>query len=147
MCRLYATIQLELNSHRHFGFNWCCCYATECSDLLLPPKRNKGRELWFLVNWYIHANIQVNAYDTQGPIRTRPYFAKLIDGCVHHKLSRVRTDDISGRNFRPGRTNIKGSDGLLLRDAVLEQGAILCFCFMNWPANLWNKNKIWPRAN
>ena len=27
------------------------------------------------------------------PIRTKPYFAKSIDRCVNHKLSRVRTDD------------------------------------------------------
>ena len=25
--------------------------------------------------------------------------------------------------------------------------AIFCFCFMNLPANLWNKNKIWPSAD
>ena len=35
-----------------------------------------------------------------GPIRTRPYFAKLIDRCVSHKLSSVRTDQ----------TNIKASE-------------------------------------
>ena len=58
-----------------------------------------------------------------GPIHIRPYFPKLIDRCVDHKLSRVRTDDISGTNFRPGQTNIKGSDGLPLRRAVLEQTA------------------------
>ena len=52
-----------------------------------------------------------------GPIRIRPYFAKLIDRCVN----RVRTDDISGTNLRPAQTNIKGSDGLPLRRAVLEQ--------------------------
>ena len=44
----------------------------------------------------------VYSSDAIGPIRTRPYFAKLIDRCV--KLSRVRTDDISGTNFRPGQT-------------------------------------------
>ena len=52
-----------------------------------------------------------------------PYFTKLIDRCVNHKLSCVRTDDISGTNFRPGQTNIKGSDGLPLRRAFLEQRA------------------------
>ena len=40
-----------------------------------------------------------------GPIRIMPHFAKLIDRCVNHKLSRARTDDISGANFRPGQTN------------------------------------------
>ena len=59
--------------------------------------------------------------EPSGPIPTRPYFAKLIDRCVNHKLSRVRTDDISGTIFRPGQTNIKGSDGLPLRRAVLGQ--------------------------
>ena len=71
-----------------------------------------------------------------GPIRTRPYFAKLIDRCVNHKLSRVRTDDISGTNFRPGQTNIKGSDGLPLRRAVLEQRANphwAIFCLIGRP--------------
>ena len=58
-----------------------------------------------------------------GTIRSRLYFAKLIDRCVNHKLGRVRTDGISGTNFRPGQTNIKGSDGLSLRRAVLEQRA------------------------
>ena len=69
--------------------------------------------------------IVLNMHNTiyYGPVRTRPYFAKLIDKCVNHKLSRVRTDDISGTNFRPGQTNIKGSDGLPLRRAVLEQRA------------------------
>ena len=56
-----------------------------------------------------------------GPIRTRPYFAKLIDRYVNHKLSCVRTNDTSGTNFRPGQTNIKGDDGLPLRRAVLGQ--------------------------
>ena len=32
-----------------------------------------------------------------GPIRTRSYFVKLIDRCVNHKLSRMRTDDTFGR--------------------------------------------------
>ena len=60
-----------------------------------------------------------------GPIRTWPYFAKLIDRCVNHKLNRVRTDNITGTNFWPGQTNIKGSNGLPLRRAVLEQRANL----------------------
>ena len=47
----------------------------------------------------------------------------LIGRCVNHKLSHVRTDDISGTNIRPDQTNIKGSDGLPLRLAVLEQRA------------------------
>ena len=38
-----------------------------------------------------------------GPILTRPYFAKLIDRFVNHKWSRMRTNDISGTNFLPGR--------------------------------------------
>ena len=52
---------------------------------------------------------------------TRTYFAKLIS--INHEFSSVRTDDISGTNFRPDQTNIKGSDGLPLRRAVLRQRA------------------------
>ena len=66
---------------------------------------------------------QTDWLSDKGQIRTMPYFAKVIDRSVKFKLSRVWTDDISGTNFRPGQTNIKGSDGLPLRRAVLEQRA------------------------
>ena len=45
----------------------------------------------------------------------------MIVSSVNHKLSCVRTDDISGTNFQPGQTNIKGSDGVPLGQAVLGQ--------------------------
>ena len=45
----------------------------------------------------------------------------MIERSVNHKLSRVRTDDISGTIFRPGQTNIKGFDGVPLGQAVLGQ--------------------------
>ena len=36
----------------------------------------------------------------------------------------MRRDNISGTNFRPGLTNIKGSDGLPLRRAILGQMSV-----------------------
>ena len=43
----------------------------------------------------------------KGLIRTGPKSTKMSDSSVNHKLSCVRTDDISGPIFRPGQTNIK----------------------------------------
>ena len=59
------------------------------------------------------------------PISRSPFQIEVDLGPIRHILQNVRTDDSSGTNFRPGQTNIKGSDGLPLRRAVLEQRANL----------------------
>ena len=95
-------------------------------------------------------------YRFLGPIRTRPYIClhrKQINRCVNHKLSLVRTDNITGTNSRPGQTNIKGSDslwGTLLSDKVVKK-TLFCYLKINHgtsnrtPRNwAWNCSKNRP---
>ena len=51
--------------------------------------------------------------------------ANMGQSSLGHILQNWLTDDISGTIFQPDQTNFKGSDGLPLRHAILEQRANL----------------------
>ena len=73
------------------------------SEVPQPPPPSAGQIVLIFLHYFKFHPFSDNCLtfypipSVYGPIRTRSYFVKLIDRCVNHKLSRMRTDDTFGR--------------------------------------------------